>query len=159
MVIGWAGHVASIRVAKEWKQKPGFRNLLWTGSLKDREGDRITLRWILGSQYVMIYQAFLSVVLNPRVLLLELFTFVYLVIVDFIINIGWMIVGSSLDRGWEFFSSPPRPDRLWGPPSFLSHGYREFFPWGGKRPERDDDHSPPSCAELENARSYNFTPP
>jgi len=34
----------------------------------------------------------------------------------------WMI-------GWEFFSSPPRPDRLWGPPSILSNGYEELFPW------------------------------
>jgi hypothetical protein len=25
--------------------------------------------------------------------------------------------------GWVFFSSPPRPDRLWGPPSFLYNRY------------------------------------
>jgi hypothetical protein len=25
---------------------------------------------------------------------------------------GWTIKGSSPGRGWEFFSSPPRPDRL-----------------------------------------------
>jgi hypothetical protein len=24
-----------------------------------------------------------------------------------------------------FFTSPPRPDRLWGPSSLLSNGYRE----------------------------------
>jgi hypothetical protein len=40
---------------------------------------------------------------------------------------GWMIVGSSLGWGWEFFSSPPRPDRLWGPPNLLSSEYRESF--------------------------------
>jgi len=28
------------------------------------------------------------------------------------------------------FSSPPRPDQLWGPPSLLSDGYQEIFPWG-----------------------------
>jgi hypothetical protein len=28
-----------------------------------------------------------------------------------------MIGGSRFGRGWEFFSSPPCPDRLWGPPS------------------------------------------
>jgi hypothetical protein len=33
--------------------------------------------------------------------------------------------------GWEFFSSPPRPERLWSPPSLLSNGYQGLFP-GGK---------------------------
>jgi len=28
-----------------------------------------------------------------------------------------------------FFSSPRRPDWLWGPSSFLFNGYRELFPW------------------------------
>jgi hypothetical protein len=35
---------------------------------------------------------------------------------------GWMIAGSSPGRSWEFFSSPPRPDRIWGPLSLLSKG-------------------------------------
>jgi hypothetical protein len=30
--------------------------------------------------------------------------------------------GSNPGRGWEFFSSSPRPDRLWGPPRLLSNG-------------------------------------
>jgi hypothetical protein len=39
--------------------------------------------------------------------------------------------GSSPSRDWVFFSSLPRPDRLWGPPSLLSYG---SFP-GGKAVE------------------------
>jgi hypothetical protein len=41
-----------------------------------------------------------------------------------------MIGGSSSGGGWEFSSSPPRPDRLWRPPSLLSNGYQRLFPWG-----------------------------
>jgi hypothetical protein len=43
---------------------------------------------------------------------------------------GCMIWGSRSGRGWTFFSSPPRPDRLWDLPSLLSNGYRGHFPWG-----------------------------
>jgi hypothetical protein len=41
---------------------------------------------------------------------------------------------------WEFFSSPPRPERLWGPHILPSLGV--------KRPGREVDHSPPSSAEV-----------
>jgi hypothetical protein len=62
-----------------------------------------------------------------------------------------MIGGSSLGKDWEFFSSPPRPDRLKGPPSLLSSG---TLSQGLKRPWREADHSPPSSAVVENAWSY-----
>jgi len=43
---------------------------------------------------------------------------------------GWMTGGSKSGRSWEFFYSPPHPDWLWGPPSFLSNGCQGLFPWG-----------------------------
>jgi hypothetical protein len=60
--------------------------------------------------------------------------------------------------GWEFFSSPPRPERLWGPLSLLFNAYRLFFSPGVKRPGREADHSPPSSDEVKNEWSYT-TPP
>jgi hypothetical protein len=44
-------------------------------------------------------------------------------------------------RGSDFLSSPPRPDRIRGPPSPLSKGYRELFP-----------------REVKNTWSYTSTP-
>jgi hypothetical protein len=61
-------------------------------------------------------------------------------------------------KSWEFFPSPPRPDRLWSPPSFLSSGYQGHS-LGVKRPGREADHSPPSSAEVKNAWSCTSIPP
>jgi hypothetical protein len=69
-----------------------------------------------------------------------------------------MIGGSSPGRGWEFFSSPPRPDRLRGPPSLLFNGYQGLFPWEVKRPWCESDHSPPSSTEIKNEWSYTSAP-
>jgi hypothetical protein len=44
------------------------------------------------------------------------------------IGVRWF---HSQRGGCEFFSSPPRPDLLWGTPNFLSSGYRRLFLWGG----------------------------
>jgi hypothetical protein len=66
--------------------------------------------------------------------------------------------GSSPAGGWEFFSSPPSSDHLWGLPSLPSNGYRGWGPsLGVKRPGREADHSPPTSAEVKNVWSYTST--
>jgi len=32
-------------------------------------------------------------------------------------------------RGWEFFSEPQRPERLWVPLSLLINGYQVLYLW------------------------------
>jgi hypothetical protein len=66
---------------------------------------------------------------------------------------GWIIGGSSPGRGWILFSSPSRPDRLWGPTSLLSNGY-QGVKWLGY----EADHLSPYSAEVKNAWNYTFTP-
>jgi len=56
-------------------------------------------------------------------------------------------------RGLGIFLFTPPPERLWDPLSLLSNGYQGLFPWG-----REDNHSPPSSAEVKNAWSYTSTP-
>jgi hypothetical protein len=56
--------------------------------------------------------------------------------------------------GSRIFSSPNRPDRLWGPPNLLSNGYR-----GVTRPGREANHSPPASAEVKEMWIYTSTPP
>jgi hypothetical protein len=68
-------------------------------------------------------------------------------------------VGFEKHRVCKFFCPPPRPDRLWGPPSLLSDGKQGLFLCGVKRPGRETDHSSPSSAEVQNAWSYTSAPP
>jgi len=56
--------------------------------------------------------------------------------------------GSIPSSRRDVFSSPPRPDRLWG--ASVTAGVK----WLG----READHSPPSSAEVKNVRSYTSTP-
>jgi len=58
----------------------------------------------------------------------------------------------------EFFLSPKRLDRRWGPPGLQFIGCWFSFPWW-KRPGCDVDHSPPCSAEVKNEYSNNFSLP
>jgi hypothetical protein len=64
--------------------------------------------------------------------------------------------GPTEARG--FFLSPVCPDRLWGPPSLLSNGYRGPFLGGKVRPGRDADHSTPSTAQVVKSTSCTSSP-
>jgi hypothetical protein len=67
-------------------------------------------------------------------------------------------VGVRVPVGSRIFSSPCLPDRLSGPPSLLSKGYRGLSP-ELKRPGREADHSPPNNAEVKKMWIYTSTPP
>jgi hypothetical protein len=58
-------------------------------------------------------------------------------------------VGVRVPVGPRIFTSPYRPDRLWGPLNLISNGYGGggFFLQG-----READHSPPTSAEVEKSQ-------
>jgi hypothetical protein len=67
-------------------------------------------------------------------------------------------VGVRVPVGARIFTSPCRPDQLWGPPNLLSNGFRGLSP-GVKRPGRVADHSHPTNAEIKKTWVYTSTPP
>ena len=70
------------------------------------------------------------------------------------LDTGWTVLESNLG-GDEIFRI--RPNRLWGPTSFLYKGYR-VFP-GVKRPGCGVDHAHPSSAEVkERVELYIYSP-
>jgi hypothetical protein len=61
---------------------------------------------------------------------------------------GW---GSIPGTDKKAFSSPQRPDLLWGQPSLLYNRYRELFLWEYSGTDvKLTDHSPPSNVEVKN---------
>ena len=69
----------------------------------------------------------------------------------------WMVRGSNPSKSEEILSSPKRPDRLWGSPVFLSHGYQGSVSVV-KRLVFDFNHSALSSTTIKNDRSYTSTP-
>jgi hypothetical protein len=65
---------------------------------------------------------------------------------------------SAPGRVRDFFSLPPCRDWRWGPASLLWNEYQALSP-ELKQPGHEADHSPPSSAEVKDARSYTSTPP
>jgi hypothetical protein len=67
--------------------------------------------------------------------------------------------GARVPVGSRIFSSPRRPNRLWGPPNLLSNEYRRLFPLGVKGPGLEADHSTPTSAEVTKMWICTSTPP
>jgi hypothetical protein len=65
-------------------------------------------------------------------------------------------LGGRVPVGSRIFSSPSRPDRLWGTRNF--QWVTGALP-GVKLPEREADHSPPANAEVKKMWIYTSTPP
>jgi hypothetical protein len=59
-----------------------------------------------------------------------------------------MIGGSSPGKSWEFFSSPPQPERLWHPTRPPIQGVPGALSLGVKRSWYEAHHSPPPSAQI-----------
>jgi hypothetical protein len=68
-------------------------------------------------------------------------------------------VGVRVPEGSRIFSSPSRPDRLWGPPKPPIQWVPGAVSTAVKRPEREADHSSPASVEVKKMWIYTSTPP
>jgi hypothetical protein len=57
---------------------------------------------------------------------------------------------------WEFFSSPPRPDRLWAHPASYPMGHGCYLP-GLKLSGRDTDHVFMTWCLVKDRDNFTFT--
>jgi hypothetical protein len=71
---------------------------------------------------------------------------------------GWMIAGSSSERGWEFFFFTTASRQALGPTQPPIQWVPGVISLAIKLPGREADQSPPSSAEVKNAWSYTSTP-
>jgi hypothetical protein len=68
-------------------------------------------------------------------------------------------LGVRVPAGWRIFSSPNRPDRLWGPLQTPVQWVPGVVSLSVKRQGREADHSPPASAEVKKMWIYTSTPP
>jgi len=58
------------------------------------------------------------------------------------------VLGFDFQWGWEFFSSPPCLEQLWGPTQPPIQWVSGALSLGVKQPRCEADHSPPPSAEV-----------
>jgi hypothetical protein len=75
------------------------------------------------------------------------------------ITTGWTAWFRFPARGKRFFSSPQRPDRLWGPTQRTNQWVPEAFLLEVQRPGREADHSPPCSAMSRTVKLYTSNSP
>ena len=78
--------------------------------------------------------------------------------VELLLGTGWKVRGynsGTIKRSYFLYN---RPDRIWGPISFLFSRYQNSFP-RTEQSRREVDYSPPSSAEIKNEWSYASIPP
>jgi hypothetical protein len=56
----------------------------------------------------------------------------------------------------KFLSPLRRPYRFWDPPTLLTNGKKNLFPWGSMRPGCEADNLPLTTAEVNNTLIYTY---